>query len=58
MVVEPLPTLAVGEEAVARSTLGRALERGLTMKNNGQSSLLKLFSQTKDLRSIFTIKGL
>lgn len=29
MVVEPLAALAVGEEAVARSTLGRALERGL-----------------------------
>ncbi len=29
MVVEPLPALAVGEKTVARSTLGRALERGL-----------------------------
>lgn len=27
--VEPLPALAVGEEAVPRGTLGRALERGL-----------------------------
>lgn len=29
VVVEPLATLAVWEEAVARSSLGRALERGL-----------------------------
>lgn len=29
VVVEPLPALAVGEEAVARGALGRALERGL-----------------------------
>lgn len=29
MVVEPLPALAVGEEAMARGALGRALERGL-----------------------------
>lgn len=32
MVVEPLPALAVGEEAVARSTLGRTLEWGLAME--------------------------
>ena len=32
MVVEPLPTLAVGEEAVARSPLGRALEWCLEME--------------------------
>lgn len=29
VVVEPLAALAVGEEAVAGGTLGRALERGL-----------------------------
>lgn len=33
MVVEPLAALAVGEEAVARSTLGRGLKRGLCSRN-------------------------
>ena len=32
VVVEPLPALAVGEEAVARSALGGALELGLEME--------------------------
>lgn len=32
MVVKPLAALTVGEEAVTRSTLRRALERGLEMK--------------------------
>lgn len=32
MVVEPLTALAVGEEAVTGSALGRALERGLVME--------------------------
>lgn len=32
VVVEPLAALTVGEEAVTRSTLGRALEWGLVME--------------------------
>lgn len=33
VMVEPLPALSVGEEAVARSALGRALERSLCSGN-------------------------
>lgn len=45
MVVEPLPALAVGEEAVARSTLGRALKWGLVMETWNNMMKLPVFLQ-------------